>query len=501
MSRSHPANAASTRRLASLLSAALEFAVPSTRLGLLTFSVLLAACGSSADRRGDTVLYASGADLQSINPLLTVHPLARQVQRYVLLTTLARYDSALTPRPYLARGWEWSPDRRRLTFHLQTTVRWHDGRPTTARDVAWTLAAARDPATGYPRVQELAQLVSVRATDDSTVVLAFASPRAEFPDLLTDLAILPAHLLDSVPHTALRQARWNTAPVGNGPFRFVSHEPNRRWVFAADSAFPAALGGPPKLERFIVVVVDEPTTKLAALVSCELDFAGIQPAHAEFVRRDRNLEVVSYPQLMTYGIVFNTRRPPFDRLAVRQALSRALDRRELVDGYIYGFGTPADGPVPPSVPHYLPVATTATVGSERRTGERIAFELLTVGSGEAPLEQMVQARLKSAGFDLRIRQLELSAFMARVYGAHEFDAAVLGTPGDLSLGYLGPLGALAGLVVPSNPATAQRLFADSVPVAFLYHARGLQGMNRRVHGVTMDLRGELVTVHDWWIGR
>ena len=123
---------------------------------------MTAACGSVADRRGATVLFASGADLQSINPLLTVHPLARQVQRYVLLTTLARYDSALTPRPYLARRWEWSPDRRRLTFHLETAVRWHDGRPTTARDVVWTLDAARDPATGYPRSNELATLGSVR---------------------------------------------------------------------------------------------------------------------------------------------------------------------------------------------------------------------------------------------------------------------------------------------------------------------------------------------------
>jgi peptide/nickel transport system substrate-binding protein len=123
-----------------------------------------------------------------------------------------------------------------------------------------------------------------------------------------------------------------------------------------------------------------------------------------------------------------------------------------------------------------------------------------VGSGEAPLEQMVQARLRSAGFDLRIRQLEVSAFTARVYRSHDFDAAVLGTPGDLGLGYLVPLAALAGINAPADPAAAQRLFADSLPVAFLYHARGLQGMNRRVHGVRMDLRGELPTVHDWWVG-
>jgi peptide/nickel transport system substrate-binding protein len=447
------------------------------------------------------VLFASGADLQSINPLLTVHPLARQVQRYILLTTLARYDSTLSPRPYLARCWEWSPDRRALTFHLETTVRWHDGRPTTSRDVAWTLNAARDPATGYPRANELTELGSVTAPDDSTAVLRFRSPQSRFPDLLTDLAVLPAHLLDSVPHGRLRQAAWNSAPVGNGPFRFVAHEPNRRWVFAADSTFPAALGGPPRLQRFIVVVVNEPTTKLAALTSGELDFAGIQPAHAEFVRRDPELAVLSYPLLWTDGIVFNTRRAPFDRLDTRRSVSEAIDRKELVDGYIYGYGTPAGGPVPPAAPGYVPVAAVTSPSRPANPNRlRIGFELLTVGSGEAALEQMLQARLRNAGFDVTIRQLELSAFLARVHGsAHDFDAAVLGIPGDLGLGYLQPLASLAGLDAATDPVQAQRLFADSIPVAFLYHSRGLQGMNRRVQGVMMDLRGELPTVHDWWV--
>jgi peptide/nickel transport system substrate-binding protein len=473
-----------------------------TRTWLLILAILTTACGSTADRRGATVLFASGADLQSINPLLTIHPLARQVQRYVLLTTLARYDSTLTPRPYLARWWEWSPDRRTLTFHLETVVRWHDGRPTTARDVEWTLNAARDPATGYPRAGELTELGSVATPDDSTTVLRFRRPQSRFPDLLTDLAILPAHLLDTVPSPRLRQASWNGAPVGNGPFRFVAHEPNRRWVFAADSSFPTALGGPPRLERFIVVVVNEPTTKLAALTSGELDFAGIQPAHAEFVRRDPRLAVMTYPLLWTDGIVLNTRRPPFNRLATRRALSDAIDRQELVDAYIYGFGTPAVGPVPPTAPGYLPVAPASYSSTARSEGEPVRFELLTVGSGEAALEQMLQARLARAGFDVIIRQLELSAFLARVYGpAHDFDAAVLGIPGDLGLGYLGPLAALAGLAAPADPAAAQRLFADSTPVAFLYHSRGLQGMNRRVRGVTMDLRGELPTIKDWSVTR
>jgi peptide/nickel transport system substrate-binding protein len=476
----------------------LNFAVLPTKRSALLLLAFAVACGSDANRRGNTVLFASGADLQSINPLLTSHPLARQVQRYVLLTTLARYDSTLTPQPYLARSWQWSAGGRILAMNLETAIRWHDGRPTTARDVAWTLEAARNPATGYPRTSDLAKLDSARAADDSTVVLHWSRPQSRLPDVLTDLAILPAHLLDSIPLPRLRQAAWNDSPIGNGPFRFVSHEPNRRWVFQANSDFPASLGGPPRLDRFIVVVVDEPTTKLAALTSGELDFAGIQPAHAEFVRQDTNLAVVSFPLLWTESIVFNARRPPFNRREVRQRVSDAIDRQELVDGYIYGFGTPATGPVPPTAPGYVPASLAS--GSSETTGTPLSFELLTVGSGEAALEQMLQARLRQAGFEVTIRQLELSAFLGRVYGARaEFEAAVLGIAGDPGLGYLKPLAALAGFHAPDDPVAAQRLFADSTPAAFLYHSRGLQGMNRRVRGVRMDLRGELPTVHEWWV--
>jgi peptide/nickel transport system substrate-binding protein len=131
-------------------------------------------------------------------------------------------------------------------------------------------------------------------------------------------------------------------------------------------------------------------------------------------------------------------------------------------------------------------------------GRRIGFELLTVGSGEAALEQMLQAQLARAGFDVTIRQVELSAYLDRVYGPrHEFEAAVLGIQGDLGLGYVKTLARLAGMTAGSDPTAAARLFRDSRPVAFLYYARGVQGMNRRVHGVRMDLRGELATITHW----
>jgi len=470
-----------------------------TRVLLVALLVGGTTACSTPGRRGDVVIFASGADLQSINPLLTLHPLARQVQRYALLTTLARYDSALTPVPYLAREWAWSPDRKQLTFHLAQGVDWHDGIPTTARDARWTLDAARDPAVGYPRQSELHDLARVSAPDDSTLVLDWSTAQDRFPDVLTDLAILPSHLLDTVPRDRLRQAGWNEHPVGNGPFRFVRHEPNRRWVFERNPAFPASLGGPPHIDRLVIAVVDEPMTKLAALVGGELDFAGIQPGHAPWVKKHADLAVVDYPLFFTYVIALNTRKPPFDQLAVRQRLASAIDRQEIVDGYAYGFATPATGPVPPgvlgSVASAYPPAAYPPAASPP-----VAFELLTVGTGDNVLEQMLQSQLSHAGFTVTIRQLELSAFLDRVYGpTHDFTAAVMGVPGDIALGHLRPLGEVAGMAVPKDPVAAQRLFLDSIPATFLYHARGIQGMNRRVLGVKMDTRGELVTLSQWHI--
>jgi peptide/nickel transport system substrate-binding protein len=313
------------------------------------------------------------------------------------------------------------------------------------------------------------------------------------PDVLTDLAILPRHLFRGVPRGELRRAPWNERPVGNGPFRFVAHEAGRRWVFAADSGLPAALGRP-AISRLVIAVVDEPTTKLAALASGELDFAGIQPAHADFVRRDPRLTVLDYPLLLSYVVVFNARRPPFDRLEARRAVSLAIDRRAIVSGYLFGFATPAGAPLPDTTPPlYAPGRGRALLGSTP-----LQFELLTVGSGEAAMEQMIQQQLARIGVTVRIRQLELSAFLERLRGpGHGFDAAILGVSGALDPGYLRSLLDLTGVTLPGGTAGLIRGFADSLPVAFLYHARGIQGMNRRMEGVRMDLRGELAGLGAW----
>lgn len=508
-------------------------------IGCLTLAAAIGCAGSP--RPADVVVYASGTDLESANPIVTIHPLSRQVQRHMLFVTLARYDSTLTPRPYFARGWTWSADRRVLRMPLHPLV-WHDGVPTSAHDVAFTLSLARDPRAGFARATDLAAVDSVVAETDSTLRIHFAVPQRELPAVLCELPIVPRHLLASVPPGELRRAPFNLAPVGNGPFRFVDRVPGQRWTFARNDAFPASMGGPPRIRQLVVAVVDEPTTKFAGLAAGDLDFAGIAPTMAALAERDPMIDVMDYPVLFATALVFNVRQAPFDDVRVRRAINLSIDRERIIRAALAGYATPAAGPVPPANPLAAaePVARNVSradslldaagwrraSGGWRTRGQPLRVELLTVGSGDNAVEQLIQADLAERGIRVSIRQLELAAFLARARATdRDFDMLVTGVPGDLSLAYVramfdsrqrGSALDYAGFASPEVDrhllavdrarteqelrtawARVQQALADEVPAVWLYHSRGLQGVSARMRDVRMDLRGEMATVARW----
>ncbi len=490
-------------------------------------AVAVCAC-AAPPRPADVAVIASGADLESLDPLRTVHPLSRQVQRYVYSVTLTRADSALRPSPYYARRWQWREDRRALTLALEPRLRWHDGTSVRSSDVAATLRAAKTDRASPWRAQ-LADVAGVDAPDDTTLVVRFAQAQAEWPRFLSELALRPRA-------TA-------TGTVGAGPFRFVRRDRGARWTFARNDAFPATMGGPPRLARLVVAVIDEPTTKFSGLITGELDVAGIAPTSAALLAHDPVARVLSYPVAFSTGLVFNTQRPPFDDMRVRHAVTAAIDRRRIVDVALAGYATPSASAVPPGFPHARTIADPRDVhradslldaagwvrgadGLRRRDGRAFTVDLATVGSGENAVEQLIQADLAARGITVAIRPRELGAFLTLARAPRKsFDLLLTGVPGDLALGHLVAMfatsaanGALdyAGYHRPaldrafaqtagaSSPAardsawmTVQQVLDDSLPVAWLYHARGVQGIARRLGGVAMDLRGELATVHDW----
>ena len=342
----------------------------------------------------------------------------------------------------------------------------------------------------------------------------------------------------------MRRAAFNLAPVGNGPFKFVERVAGAALAFARNPAFPAALGGPPRIDQLVIAVVDEPTTKFAGLASGDLDFAGIAPTMAALAQRDPTMRVLDYPVLQESGLLFNTHRPPFDDVRVRRAFDLSIDRERIVKAALAGYARAASGPVAPESPFALAreVARNARAadslldaagwrrtpdGTRARDGKPLAIELLTVGSGDQAVEQLVQADLAERGIRVEIRVVEFGAFLARARAVPKtFDLLLTGIPGDLSLAYLSAMYESAparrrarlrrtttrrGSTRCSRGRARRRRarrrsaawhdvqaeLARDVPAAWLYHSRGLQGIARRMQGVRMDLRGELASLSRW----
>ena len=218
----------------------------------------------------------------------------------------------------------------------------------------------------------------------------------------------------------------------------------------------------------------------------------------------------------------------------------------LVSVAVHGYGEPSSEAIPSTHPYGRPVAQGSDAaldtaradslldaagwrlgaeGLRHRGTQSLTFELLTVGSSDNAAEQLIQSDLARIGAHVEIRQRELASFLAAARATpRRFDALYTGIPGDLSLSYLSSMfdtrfagGALdyagfheprldsllaAARRAPDAEARArwtdvQRALDAAEPVAWIYHARGIQGASRRLEGVAMDLRGELVTVAAW----
>ena len=500
--------------------------------------VMITACAGSPRTPG-TIVIASGTDLEGMQPLTTVHSLSRQVQRYLVFTPLVRLSASLSPEPWAASSWRWNDARTTLTFVVDTTLRWHDGAPLTAVDAQFTIALAQDQATGYARRGDLAGVSRIAAPTPDTLALDFSAPQASVPLVLAELPLVPRHLLRGVAPGELRRHAFTYAPVGSGPYRVVSREAGQRWILRRTSAFPARMGGVAATPTLVVAVIDEATTKVAGLVSGALDIAGVNPATAALVRRDPTLRVLDYPTFVTNWLIFNPRCDAVRDVRVRRAIAIGIDRRRIVDAGIGGFGVPSAATTA-DLAHDTTDSNVARAdslldaagwlrsagGVRARGGQPLQLRMLTVGSGDNPVEQLLQSDLRARGIDLQIATRDVGALMSSARSASVDHCAIYtGVAGDPARSQLAALfdpaasgGALDfGAQRPANLTplftrlraasdTATRsmvwreilgVLADSVPATAVFHSRGVQGVTRRLQHVTIDLRGELFSAARW----
>lgn len=509
------------------------------------------AAGPAVDsaRFGGSAVVAGREEISSMNALVSTGTAAAQIQRHVLFTTLVRYDSLLRPRPYLARSWEVADDSTEVVFHLREDVRWHDGEPTTAEDVAFTFRRAKDPQVPFANRSYFARWDSVEVLDPYTVRFHV---RPTYALLLgwVNTPIMPEHVLGAVPDTALRTHPFGTrSPVGNGPFRFVEHRAGERWVFEANPEFPEDLGGRPYLDRLVYRVIPDPAARMAELRSGGVDFVPrISPSRVEEVRSSPDLQLASYPSSEYVFITWNQRRPLFREARVRKALTMAIDRPTLVKSVRRGYGRVADAPMGPwhwafdstwaSLPHSPDSARVLLEaagwrdrdgdGVRERNGRTFSFELITAGpSQRRDAALLVQSDLRDVGVEVSPGVLEFSSLISAVTGAErEYEAALLSWTRDLVVddrdlwscdrpdapfafaGYCSPgvEAVVDSLALARGRGERRRLLSRyreilvrDQPYTFLYHVTRLDAHRPALRGLAPDARGAWTSARRWWL--
>lgn len=519
-------------------------------LVLAVSTALLSACDRPeiGPPDGGTVVVAYAGAPRAANPLIASDVYSDAMNRFLLFLPLVQLSDALELTPGLARRWEMEADTVAL-LELHRGVRWTDGEPTTAEDVAFTLRRALEPETGYPNRAGLAHIRGVEVVDSYTVRLRLAAVREPLSSLAM-LPILPHHVLDSVPAGELASTDFNLRPVTNGPFRVVEARPGDRWVFAADTTFPEELGGRPHLNRLVWRAIPESSSMAVELQSGEVDVAvGVRSDAFDRLAAIDGYEGIERPTLEYTAVAWNGRRPPLDDPRVRRALALAVDRGEILEGLRGGHGTLANGPVPRA--HWANAESVKPAAydverardlleesgfrdsdgdgiAEDASGDPLHLTLLFPAGSDfnRDLAQVLQADLREAGVELELRQLEFASMIQVITGSDRaFDGVILGLSADprLDLRGLFHSEALAGpfqVAGYNNPRvdslldaieTAERerardlwmevqeVLAEEQPWMYLHGGSELVIARSRVNGIETGLPGLLWSVQEWWV--
>lgn len=292
---------------------------------ILLVSLAIASAAGIAFADNGSIVIAPAADAKTLNPL-------KASDSYSLYSVYLMYDPLFTigkdlkPVPVLVSKYE-NPDDRTYVFHLKKNVKFHDGTPLTAEDVKYTYDFIRDRKNGnrYASYYDLVEKIEV--LDEHTVRFVTKEPYAPLVANL-NLCIAPKHIAEKDP-TAL-----DRKPVGSGPYRFVSWNPQEKLVLEANPDY--WVKGLPKIKNVTLKPIGEATTRLVALETGTVDIADhIPPAQTKALAA-KGLKVIPTQPNGYNMLTFNETKKPFNDKRVREAMTLALNRKEIVEFVWYG---------------------------------------------------------------------------------------------------------------------------------------------------------------------
>lgn len=345
--------------------------------------------------------------------------------------------------PRLALSWEGAEDGRSITFKLREGVKWHDGKPFTSADVAFSALNLWKPLQNLGRIV-FANLDTVETPDELTAIFRFSKPtplqliRNALPVVSS---VVPKHLYEG---TDIAANPANTSPVGTGPFRFAEHKPGEYYRLERNPDYWGK--EEPKLDEVIYRVLPDRAAAASALEAEEIQlaaFSAVPLADLDRISRVPGIKVITKGyEALTYQLVveINHRRKELADLKVRQAIAHAIDRKFVIDTIFLGYATASTGPVPKNAPEFydpdvqtydFDVAKANALLDEAvyprgENGTRFSLKLRPAPyfNETRQFGDYLRQALAAVGIDAELVNADSAAHQKAVYTDHDFDLAV-----------------------------------------------------------------------------
>jgi peptide/nickel transport system substrate-binding protein len=466
----------------------------------------------------------------------------------VIFSGLTKPGEDSAPAPHLAESWEASEDGLTWTFKLRNDVKWHDGEPFTAEDVAFTFnEIVLNPDLGANGSSNFKTVESVEVVDDFTVNFKMKTANAALPAYLGfNAEIIPQHKFEGEDPWELTSFN-KEAPIGTGPFKVGKYISGQSVELVRNDDYYA---GVPNLDSVVFKIVPDANTQVAQALSGELDlFVVDDKATIERLEASDRLRVEANDTTRYFWISLNQENELFTDVKVRQAFVHAIDRQAIIDTVLKGYAKIADAAITPNQAFYYTDDVTrydynpekakqllAKAGWTDSDGDGILdkdgkkFSFLFEVAQQGDLEtvgQMVHQYLKDVGLEVEFQTLEWNTMIQKNVIKRDYEMILNWwsyptDPDVFAQYYSGNAG--TGNNIPgykdekldelllkgqqtANPeerkaiyTEVQQYMSDTLPYLYLWYPQEISVTSTKIKGAPeMYMGGKLYYINEWWV--
>ncbi|MCR5813068.1 MAG: peptide-binding protein [Desulfovibrio sp.] len=497
--------------------------------------------------RGDRIIFGSIGEASNLIPYLSTDSASHEVADLLFIAPL-RYNKDLEIEPWACQSYQMDEDGKRILFQLKEGLRWEDGQELTAYDMEFTFHLVTDPATASPYADDFLRVSQFTVLDRYRFEVRYETFFARALDSWMN-PILPKHILAG---QDIRHTDFARKPVGAGPYRLKEWKSGSSITLEASESY---FLGRPNIDQVVFRIIPDQATMFMETRAQRLDVTNLTPL--QYLRETQgpfwDAEFAKYRYLASMYVFlgFNLKHPFFAQKEVRQAISCAISREDIVQGCLLGQGIPAFGPYKPGTWPYHPTLRAQQPDLKRakallaqagfrdsdgdglldRDGHPFVFTILTNQGNEQRIlvALLIQEQLAKIGIGVRIRTVEWAAFIREFVNKGHFDSVILGWTlsqdpdifqiwhssqaheGGLNfIGYQSPLCDRLLEEARSTPDRQKRqglyyklqeVLAEDVPYCFLFVPYALPMVQKRFQGIQPALAGIMYNFEDWWVAK